>query len=513
VKQDVAFGHFEVRRRERQLLVQGEPVELGSRAFDILLSLIDAGGALVTKSELMERIWPGVVVEEGNLSVQIYALRRALGSDRDLIQTVPGRGYRFAGDACTTGGTQTEISAAPRLSIVVLPFTSLSDDREQQYFADGVTEDVTTDLSRLAEMMVISRQTAFVYRSKPADIRQIGRELGVRYVLDGTVRRLGDRIRVSAQLIDADTDVHLWAERFDGDTADIFALQNEITSRIAVALDVELVRAEVERPIVQPSALDHILRGRALYLGQAPTRENYAGQITQFERALALDPNSATAQSLLAATLIARVLDGMAESHDSDIARAEELVDRALTVFPRGALPHYAKAQVLRARKRFAEAIPEYETVIALDHNWVFATAVLGFCKLMTGSVEDAIVAQERAIRLSPRDPSIWLFYFWTGLAHVLRSRIDEAIPWFEKSHAANPEQPLPHAYLASTYALKGDTQRASAELDQARRLSGDDRYSSMARLKAAGFFGVPAIRALFEATYFSGLRKAGVPD
>jgi TolB-like protein len=391
--------------------------------------LLDAGGALVTKSALMEQIWPGVVVEEGNLSVQIHTLRRALGSHRDLIQTVPGRGYRFVGEVRAVGEAKIEISRMSRLSIVVLPFASLSDDREQQYFADGITEDLTTDLSRLADMMVISRQTAFIYRSKPADIRQIGRELGVRYVLDGTVRRLGDQIRVSAQLIDAEADAHLWAERFDSDTHNLFALQNEITSRIAVALDLELVRVEADRPTAQPDARDHILRGRALYLGRVPTRESYAEQISCYERALALDPNSARAQSLLAIALTGRVHDQMTRSVDSDLASAEELASRALAAFPHSALTHFANAQVLRARRRFEDAIPEYETVIALNRNWVFAIAVLGFCKLMTGSIEAAVPAQEKAIRLSPRDPRIWLYYFWTGQALLLQSRIDEAIP------------------------------------------------------------------------------------
>ena len=184
----LAFGRFELRRWRRELLADGKPVELGSRAFDILLALIDAGGAVVAKSELMDLVWPGTAVEENNLAVQVHALRRALGEDRRLVLTVAGRGYRFAGELHAGRGSQAEMSAVPRLSIVVLPFRSLSDDREQQYFADGITVDLTTDLSRLVEMMVISRQSAFVYRDKPTDMRQIGRELGVRYVLDGSVR-------------------------------------------------------------------------------------------------------------------------------------------------------------------------------------------------------------------------------------------------------------------------------------------------------------------------------------
>src|SRR5205814_1331906 len=177
-----------------------------------------------------------------------------------------------AGLSSTTSGSP--LVAAPRLSIVVLPFTNLSDDREQQYFADGITEDLTTDLSRLENMFVISRNTAFTYRNKPINTKQIGRELGVRYVLEGSVRRSGSRVRVNAQLIDAETDAHLWAERFDGDIGDLFALQDEITSSVAVALNLELVNAEAARPTDNPDALEYIFRGRAIAAGKAPSAEN-----------------------------------------------------------------------------------------------------------------------------------------------------------------------------------------------------------------------------------------------
>jgi TolB-like protein len=221
---------------------------------------------------------------------------------------------------------------------VVLPFINLSDDREQQYFADGVTEDLTTDLSRLENMLVISRNTAFTYRKRPTDTKQIGRELAVRYVLEGSVQRSGNRVRV--QLIDAETDTHLWADRFNSDAGDLFALQNEITSRIAVALNVELVGAEAARPTVQPDALDCILRARALYLGNVPTRQNYAEQIALYERALELDPGSGKVRSFLAWQLAARVLDQMTETPASDIARAATLADRTLAMFPSTALAH-----------------------------------------------------------------------------------------------------------------------------------------------------------------------------
>jgi TolB-like protein/predicted Zn-dependent protease len=522
VPASVEFGRFRILLHRREVLADGRPIELGGRAFDILVVLIEANGKVVTKDELISRAWPGRIIEEGNLRAQIRALRMAL-EDPDLIRTVAGRGYQFTGQVRRSDGRGPEppnqkvadafATVAPRLSIVVLPFVNLSDDREQQYFADGITEDLTTDLSRLSVMSVISRNTAFTYRNRPADTRQIGRELGVRYVLEGSVQRSGNQVRVGAQLIDAETDTHLWADRLDGEASDLFALQNEITRRIAIGLHLELVDAEASRPTTQPDALDYVMRARALYLGRVPTRQNYAEQIALYERALALDPDSEKAQGYLAAQLAARALEQMTHSAASDLERAEMLADRALAAFSNRPLAHYAKAQVLRAQERFEEAIPEYETVLALNRNWVHAIAALGYCKLVTGSMEEAIPAQELAIRLNPRDPQIWLYYFWIGQAHLLQSRLDKAIGWLEKAHTANPDQPFPHAYLASAYGLKGESGRAVGELAQARRLSADDRYSSIARLRVVGPFGGPKIRALFEATYFAGLRNAGMPE
>jgi adenylate cyclase len=401
---------------------------------------------------------------------------------------------------------------APRLSIVVLPFTNLSDDREQQYLADGITEDVTTDLSRIADMFVISRNTAFTYRNKPVDSKQVGRELGVRYLLEGSVRRSGHQVRVNVQLIDAETAAHLWAERFDHDTGDLFSLQNEITGRIAVALNLELIDAEAARPIEHPDALDYILRGRAA-LSKPATRSNCEEAISLFERALALDPRSAEAQSLLATALAFGVLDQMTGSAAADIARAEGLVGLALAASPRSPFAHYAKGAVLRVQRRWKEAIPEYETALALDRSCVYALHQLGQCKLLAGSIEEAIPLQEQAIRLSPRDPFIGNYYFGIGVVHLLQSRTDEAILWFEKARSANPELRYVRSHLASAYALKGEIERAISELAEARRLSADDRFSSIARLKSIGYFGVPKVRALFETTHFVGLRKAGMSE
>jgi TolB-like protein/Flp pilus assembly protein TadD len=403
-------------------------------------------------------------------------------------------------------------AAAPRLSIVVLPFTNLSDDREQQYFAEGITEDLTTDLSRLENMFVISRNTSFTYKNKPVDTKRIGRELGVRYVLEGSVRRSGSRVRVTAQLIDAATDTHLWAERFDSDTVDLFALQNEITSRLANALGVELIAAEAARLTEHLDALDYILRGRAVLL-KPRTLDTYREAINLFEHALALDPQSVEAQSRLAHSLAGRALEGMADSAAADLARADGLVGQALAASPRYADAHLAKGQVLRAQNRWEEAVLEYETALALNPNLVAALHRLAWCKLYTGSIEEVIPLEEQAIRLSPRDPHIGAWYYLIGTMHLLQSRTDEAIVWFEKARSAMPTAPLHHSRLAAAHALRGETERAAAELAEARRLDGGDLFSSIARLKAhpGVWWGVPKTRALFEATYFSGLRKAGM--
>jgi len=399
-----------------------------------------------------------------------------------------------------------------RASIVVLPFANLSDDPEQQYFADGITGNLITDLARIPDMLVISRNTAFTYRNKPIDTKQIGRELGVRYVLEGEVQRAGNQIRVMAQLIDAESDVHLWAERFPGNADDLFALQDEITSRIAAALDLELVAAEAARPADRPDTRDYIFRGRALRL-RPPSRENRTGAIELFQQAVALDSQSATAQAWLAIALTARVLDYMADTPAADIARAEVYADYALANAPRVALAHFAKAQVLRAQRRFAEAITEYEAVIVLNRNWAHAYSHLGWCQFVTGSIQHLIPAQQQAIRLSPRDPQIGLFYSRIGSAHLLQSGHEEAIVWYEKARNATPAHPEFRTFLTSAYALKDDLEAAAAELAAARRLAGDDRYASIAHFRAISFWGVAQISALAEATYFAGLRKAGVPD
>jgi adenylate cyclase len=417
---------------------------------------------------------------------------------------------------------------APRLSIAVLPFDNLSNDPDQQYFADGITEDLTTDLSRLPNMLVIARNTAFTYKGKPVDAKQIGRELGVRYLLEGSVQRSGNQVRVTTQLIDAETGTHLYAERFDRAVGDMFALQNEITGRIAVALNLELVAAEAARPSDNPDSLEYILRGRAAWAKQ-PTRDGYAEVIDLFERALAADARSIDAQSWLANALTGRVLDGFSSAPAEDIERAKALLDPALAAAPRTSFLHHIKGQLLRAVAqgpfgldaeariaRLADAIPEYEIYLAANPNAVNALAHLAWCKFMTGNGGEAVPLLEKSIRLSPRDPLLYLWYERLGEVHFFEGRLDEATLWLDKARRANPPFPPPHALLAAAYGLKGDTDRAKAELGET--LAGlkrrnDDRFGTIALVRKNSNWNTPVLHDRFEEFFIAGLRKAGIPE
>jgi len=574
------------RRRDDATFV---PIVLGLRAFDVLDVLVGRAGELVSRDEFMAAVWPATVVEDSNLNMQIAALRRVLDegrADGSCIQTIPGRGYRFAvpvtrvepsaslasgrSSGNGAGGPTTEhpkphdpsapsrsrdtrptvpprerkwlwcgslalvtgalcllaISTVvsnwhlpqpqstrppPRLSIVVLPFTDLSDDRDGQNLANRLTKEVTTDLSRIPGMFVISRNTAFTYENKFVDTRQMGRELGVRYALEGSVQRSGNQVRVNAQLIDAETGATLWAERFDGEVGNLFALQDDITRRMAIALNLELTNRAAGRLTEHSDALDYILRGRAA-MNTPASRDGFAERVSLFEHALSLDPSSVEARSLLAVVLAGRVLHQMTDSAAADIAHAEDLIGQVLSASPDDLRAHWAKGLLLRLAGRPEEATFEFEAVLAQDRNLRDALYQVGWCKAMTGLIDEAIPAAQQLIHLSPRDPYIANRYVRVGWLHLIQSDIDEAIPWLERSRSANPVLLDAHFFLASAYGLKGETDRAEAELAEYRRLRGGHYFSSIAQL-ARGYWGVPKTRALVEATVFAGLRKAGVPE
>ena len=289
------LGPFRLDTDDGLLLRGGEPVNLGRRAIALLRAMVERPGALLSKDALIEAGWSGQSVEESNLTVQIAALRRVLsttpGGD-GWIETMPGRGYRFVGPVVTEAQKEApEKSAPPRLSMVVLPFANIGGDLEQEHFVDGITESLTTDLSRIRGAVVIARNTAFTYKGKPLDAKQIGRELNVRYVLEGSVQRGGNRMRVNVQLIDAGSGNHLWAERFDKPLADLFDMQDEIVARLANALDAQFIAAEARRAeqAPTPDSMDLYFQGMA-WLNKGRTRDTIAQARHFFDRALAADP-------------------------------------------------------------------------------------------------------------------------------------------------------------------------------------------------------------------------------
>jgi tetratricopeptide (TPR) repeat protein len=361
-------------------------------------------------------------------------------------------------------------------------------------------------------MLVISRNTAFTYRNKPVDTRQIGRELGVRYVLEGSVRRGANKIRVNAQLIDAEPDTHLWAEQFDYDMSDLFMLQNEVTRRIAATLNVELVAAEGARPTEHPDALDYILRGRAATTREA-SRQRFAEAVAWYERALAVDPSSIEPRAWLAQTLVWRVGVLMTDAAAADLERADRLIAEVLTASPHNPLAHLAKGALLRRHQRPENALFEFETAVASDRNWVEAIRGIAMCKFLTGSADEALPLFEQVLRLSPRDPRLAETHHFIGVVHLFQSRLDEAIPWYEKASRLNPMRASPHYHLAAAYGLKGDVARAGAELAEARIRDNTDLYTTIARVRANGDLNTPAVHAQFESVFLAGLRKAGMPE
>jgi TolB-like protein/class 3 adenylate cyclase/Flp pilus assembly protein TadD len=370
-----------------------------------------------------------------------------------------------------------ESRSSPRLSIVVLPFANLSSDPEQEYFSDGITEDLTTDLSRIPGSFVIARNTAFTYKGKAIDAKRIGRELGVRYALEGSVRRSGSQIRINTQLIDAETGAHLWAERFDCESGDLFQIQDEVTRRIASGLGIELIEAESERVMRErpsnPDAVDLTLQARAL--ANKPSSPERNEQIRRLcEQALAIDPQNVDALLCLAGSCVSAAINLWLGERDEFLGRAHDAVGRALAIDPRNARAFLLKSQVFAYdtefdyRGRIEEAINAAETAIALDANFAGAYSWLGRLYAKAGSPEQTAALVQRAQRLSPRDPPA---LYDVGTSQLQMGRYDEAIATLRRSVVANPSLTMSWANLTAAYLGAGRESEARNALIEWRRL------------------------------------------
>jgi TolB-like protein/DNA-binding SARP family transcriptional activator/cytochrome c-type biogenesis protein CcmH/NrfG len=436
-----------------------------------------------------------------------------------LMLIVGGGGVWWLGKAPSPPPAQVAVAGMPtvpvtpvarRLSIVVLPFTNLSGDPDQDFFADGLTDEVTTDLSRIDDSFVIARHTAFTYKGKSVDVRELGRELGIRYVLEGSVRRAGSRIHLDAKLIDTATGGSLWAERFEGTRDELLALPNEVTGRIAATLRLELIEAEGRRleheHRFDSEALDDAMRGWAL-LYRPYSRENRQEARRLFERAIATDPN--TVGALIG---LAYVLQGRSDSPAEDRERADGLLRHALDLEPNRASAHFVLGLVRRSKGRFQEAVDALQKAITLDPNYADAYFQLGETLLFLGRPEEAIPLAERATRLNPHDPSIGEHFWVIGSAHLLSGRLDEAIEMLESARFSSPRLWYVHLYLAAAYGLAERLEEARQELVEHLRLRPefDSRAAIRAHIPSSNH---PAFMEQAARTLDVGLRRAGMPD
>jgi adenylate cyclase len=410
-------------------------------------------------------------------------------------------------------GLRADGTGAPRLSMVVLPFTNLSGDPRQEYVADGITEDLTTDLSRIAGSFVISRNTAFTFKGKAVDARQVGRELGVRYVLEGSVRRMGGGVRVNAQLIDAGTGAHLWAEQMDVDQGALATSQHDfgIASRLARTLSVELVNVEGRRaPRSNPDAVDLTMRGWSI-LNAAPQQDDAKRSVTVFEDALRIDPDNPQARVGLAHALTLIHRNRWDPDRALTLARADEAVTRAIALAPNYAHAHYVKAEVLALSGRFDAALATYDRAITLDPNHAAAYVARGRSLIAMGRAAESVAPVEKAIRLSPRDPDLFIWYYVLCHAHTHLARDAPAIEWCLKSTATGKSFWGAWTDLASAYAWRGQKAEAAAAIAELLKVRPGFTVKQLAQ-DGSSYSDNPTFRREFE-RIVEGARKAGLPE
>ena len=401
-------------------------------------------------------------------------------------------------------------AVTPRLSIVVLPFVNLSGNSEQDYFVDGVTESLTTDLSRISGSLVIARNTAFTYKGKAFDVKQIGRELRVRYVLEGSVQRGGNRMRVNVQLIDAQTGNHLWAERFDKPLADLFDMQDEIVARLAGTLNAQLVAAEARRAELasQPDSMDLYFQGRA-WLNKGSTAETRAQARGFFERALALDPGNIDARVGAAWVDVRTGNSYTTDDRAACFAAAEAALTRTLSLAPEHAMAHQVLGLILISTNRAAQGIAECERALALDRNLAPAHGAIGLAKYSMGLGEETECHVQEALRLSPRDTSAYRWMMYAGFAKLLLGADEEAVARLRRSVEMNRNFPLAHFYLAAALAHLGRPDEARSAVQAGLAL---DPTFTISRFRARASSDNPSYLTQRERIR-DGMRKAGLPE
>jgi TolB-like protein len=523
------FGDFALDPDRRELTRRAAAVTIGPKVFDLLLFLVQNRERVVSKDDLLEAVWSGRIVSESTLTSHINAVRRAVGDngeDQRLVRTVARKGFRFVGDvkelqtsagvaaanagvADSSSATAQDLTLPDGPSMAVLPFQNWSGDPEQEYFADGVVEDIITALSRIHWLFVIARNSSFTYKGRAVDVKQVGRDLGVRYVMEGSVRKATNRVRITGQLVDATTGAHLWADHFEGTLDDIFELQDQVAERVVGAITPKLERAEIERAKRKPTeslhAYDYYLRGMAsVHQG---TREPVSDALRLFYKAIELDPNFASAYGMAAACHYWRKMNNWTSDRSEELAEGARLADRAMEL---GASDALALARAGHAYAHFGgnldRGVAAVDRALVLNPNLSTAWYLSGFQRISLGKHDDAVERFARAMRLSPLDPEIFQMQTGTAMAHMFARRFDVACAWAEKARAERPNILRVSSFSAASYALAGRLDEARRAMEHVRSI---DATFRIANIEDWVVLRRPEDLAMFV----DGLRRAGLPE
>jgi len=512
------FEDYALDTDRRELRRGAAPLSIEPQVFDLLEFLVRNRDRVVSKDDLLASVWGGRIVSESTVFSRINAARRAIGDSGDrqrLIRTITGKGIRFIGAVQQQADAEPGIPAiAPPLSIVVLPFANPSNDPDLECLVDGITDDLTTDLSRISGSFVIARNTALTYKGQSVDVKQLGCELGVRYVLEGSIRWAGDLARVNVQLTDAESGAHLWADRFDTDRGGLPAAQDEIIGRLARTLNIKLMEVASHRieqaTARKPASNDLLIRGLATFYGYG-SEATLQEALRLFEQALELEPASIPARVAVAHALCVNIAEGWSNSVQEDKARAEGLLLPAIEREANNVRARTALGLLRRLQNRLEESRVEWETAIALQPYNAHAFLELGLTLIYLGQPEAAIPQLRKATRLGPHDGATPAAFSALAHGYLLLGDIEPSIAFARKARARKPGVYIPHMLLAAALALHDEFDEAAAALAEGIRLR--PQFNTLARLRAYTTWGNSRYRALREKTVDLGLRRAGMPD
>lgn len=482
--QTFTFGPFQYDRTRGTLTNGGAPVQIGHKANLLLGALIGAQGDPVSKDDLLNAAWPDIEVEENNLSVQIAALRKLLGDDQTgnpWIVTVPRLGYRFSmpggegsSEAVPAKSAIDEADNGQSASIAVLPFANLSGDVEQEYLADGIAEDIITTLTRCRWIFVASRNSGFTYKGKSVETRQIAEELGVRYVLEGSVRRSADTVRVSAQLVDARAGNDIWAERYDLKAGDFFAIQDEIALRVAAAIEPELLKSESALAVRQSGSMTAMnLVWKGTWHFHRVTPEGHRNALELFREAREIDPDLAEAHSWTGRVCAGLVAYGWIDNPDEIIREGVESSLRAVELDRDNPYPHYALAVSQIYAKQPLDAVSAAEHALEINPSFALGYLILGHALVSSGQAEPAIGNFIKGLELNANDPQNFVWHYLLSAAYFFSGNYQHAIKSARAGAKIRPRWRPFFETMAMCFAKLGDEDGLVRTVEQANSLEG----------------------------------------